>query len=207
MPNSDSFTQQSNNLQLTSCLNYCRAETLSAPEQGHIFTYDFFAKSWDSMDVHPLELPVGEASKGMRKVTRPVLVLTSYASLTAFVFASEEMPVFFDSPFKKVNNQYIMLFELKPGILPEYIFYLSEYREITFEDAFDSDPFESVGTIISCDDGMSGITIKAEGQFFTYAHAVIPSFDVQRQRIAEAQSMEQDIKDRIARKERKLKQK
>ena len=100
----DVFSSNSQMVSLSKCLNRAKWTELKEPENGYIFTDEYLASNWDDIDVHPEALPKGEAQKGMRKVTSPVILLKSHSPKMAFVLATEMSPVYFCSPFKRTKE-------------------------------------------------------------------------------------------------------
>ena len=188
----DVFSSNSQMVSLGKCLNWAKWAELKEPENGYIFTDEYLASNWDDIDVHPEALPKGEAQKGMRKVTSPVLLLKSHNPKMAFVLASEMSPVYFCSPFKRTKaDGYTMLFGLMPNVWPEYFFYMSRYNSWCsishhIDEAAEYEPVF-----------LNGIR----------PGDLIPSLSVQRQQIDDAKMMEKVILDRMLEKERKFQQK
>ena len=212
----DVFSSDSQMVPIRKCLNRAKWIDLKETENGYIFTDDFLASTWDDIDVHPETLPKGEAQKGMRKVTSPVLLLKSHCSKMAFILASEDSPVYICSPFKRSKaDGYTMLFNLKPDALYEYFFYMAKYDSWTrISKVIDESEnyklvmgFREVGCCHF--DGSKEWVIDAETVFLNGMRPVdlIPSLSVQRQRIDDAKMMEKVVLDRMSEKERKFQQK
>lgn len=211
------FSMDSVNSQSTSLLkNLSRAKwtNLAESELGYIFTDDHLASNWNNIYVHPEVLSKGEAQKGMRKITSPVLLLKSHSSKMAYIMASENSPVFVCAPFKRSKSDgYTMLFTLKPHVCAEYLFYMSKYKKWTsisygidsFEELGDGPNFSEVG--VCGFDGYREFIMHAETIFLNGVDLLIPSMPVQRQQIEEAKIMEQVILDKMSEKERKFQQK
>lgn len=184
---------------------------------GRIFTEKNFAKDWNSIYVHPSELDYGISEKGMRKIVSPTLIMASHCSMMAFVLASEENPVFICSGFKRTQNLgYTLLFRLKPGLCPDYIFYMSKYDSWTSI----SHSIDEIGGFFGCSwkdvgavvDDIDLNVITAEDVFYNGRNAIIaqkevPSVPAQEQRVADAKAMEKMLKEKMSEKERKFKQK
>lgn len=217
----DVFSSNSQMVSLSKCLNRAKWTELKEPENGYIFTDEYLASNWDDIDVHPEALPKGEAQKGMRKVTSPVVLLKSHSPKMAFVLATEMSPVYFCSPFKRTKEDgYTMLFGLMPNVWPEYFFYMSKYNSWCkishhIDEAAEYDElcmgFHEVGY---CDfDGVKELVTYAETVFLNGIRSgdlipyLIPSLSVQRQQIDDAKMMEKVILDRMLEKERKFQQK
>ena len=212
----DVFSSNSQMVSLGKCLNWAKWAELKEPENGYIFTDEYLASNWDDIDVHPEALPKGEAQKGMRKVTSPVLLLKSHSPKMAFVLASEMSPVYFCSPFKRTKaDGYTMLFGLMPNVWPEYFFYMSRYNSwCSISHHIDGAEkyelcmgFREVG---NCHfDGSEEWVTDAETVFLNGIRPgdLIPSLSVQRQQIDDAKMMEKVIFDKMSEKERKFQQK
>ena len=157
--------------------------------------------------------------KGMRKITAPTLIMASHSPKMAFVLANEENPVFVCSGFKRTQpNGFILLFELKPGILPDYFLYMCKYepwiaisKEIDAEEQYGLlKGWKDVGYVFF--DGNVEYVTTAEDIFLngirdTSVVPVVPSVPVQRQRIADAQFMEKMLQKKMAEKEHRFQQK
>lgn len=212
----DVFSSNSQMVSLGKCLNWAKWIELKEPENGYIFTDEYLASNWDDIDVHPEALPKGEAQKGMRKVTSPVLLLKSHTPKMAFVLATEMSPVYFCSPFKRTKEDgYTMLFGLMPNVWPEYFFYMSKYNSwCNISHHIDGEAeyelcmgFREVGYCHF--DGSEEWVTDAETVFLNGIRPgdLIPSLSVQRQQIDDAKMMEKVILDRMLEKERKFQQK
>lgn len=198
------------------CLNQKEWIELKNPENGYIFTDEYLASNWDNIYVHPEDLLKGEALRGMRKVTSPVLLLKSHTSKMAYVLATEMSPVYFCSSFKRtMEDGYTMLFGLKPNICPEYFFYMSKYNSwCSISNDIDSAEKYELGMgfreVGFCHfDGFEEWVTDAETVFLNgiCPKDLIPSLSVQRQQIDNAKMMEKVILDRMLEKERKFQQK
>ena len=183
-------------------------------EYGYIFTDENLASNWDNVDVQPESLQKGEATKGMRKIISPVLLLKSHSSRMAFILASENSPVYISSKRSKTDG-YTLLFEMMPHVYSEYFFYMSKYKtwigishDLDEQERYGLDPGYSL--VGYCDfDGEREVVIYAEGIFLSHSRNrhLIPSISMQRQQIEEAKTMEQLILDKMSEKERKFQQK
>lgn len=211
------------NAKLSSMLIYSQYQNVCDEISGKIFQEKNFSKDWDSIYVHPSELDNGMSKKGMRKITTPTLVMASHSSKMAFVLASEDEPVFVCSGFMRTKTiGYTLLFELNPGILPDYLFYLSKYeswvgisKRIDTEDKYKdiygdlgTSGWKNVGEVFA--DGVITDYTTAENVFKNgvYESSInIPSIPVQKQRIADAIAMEKMLQEKMAEKERKFQQK
>lgn len=211
------------NAKLSSMLIYSQYQNVRDEISGKIFQEKNFSKDWDSIYVHPSELDNGMSKKGMRKITTPTLVMASHSSKMAFVLASEDEPVFVCSGFMRTKTiGYTLLFELNPGILPDYLFYLSKYeswvgisKRIDTEDKYKdiygdlgTSGWKNVGEVFA--DGVITDYTTAENVFKNgvYESSInIPSIPVQKQRIADAIAMEKMLQEKMAEKERKFQQK
>lgn len=212
----DISSSNSQMVSLGKCLNWTKWVELKEPENGYIFTDKYLASNWDDIYVHPEVLPNGEAQKGMRKVTSPVLILKSHTPKMAFVLATEMSPVYFRSSFDRTNEDgYTMLFDLIPNVWPEYFFYMSKYNSWCnishqIDEAAEYElciGFQEVG---NCHfDGREEWVTDAETVFFNGISPkdLIPSLSVQRQQIDDAKMMEKVILDRMLEKERRFQQK
>lgn len=212
----DVFSPDSQMVSIRKCLNWTKWVELKEPENGYIFTDEYFASNWDDIDVHPETLPKGEAQKGMRKVTSPVLLLKSHTPKMAFVMATEMSPVYFCSPFKRTKEDgYTMLFGLRPNVWPEYFFYMSKYNSwCNISHHIDETAKYGLGIgfrhVGDCHfDGSEECVTNAETVFLNGIRSedLIPSLSVQRQQIDDAKMMEKVILDRMLEKERKFQQK
>lgn len=212
----DVFSSDSQMVSIRKCLNGAKWIELKEPENGYIFTDEYLASNWDDIDVHPEALPKGEAQKGMRKVTSPVLLLKSHSPKMAFIWATEMSPVYFCSPFKRTKaDGYTMLFGLMPNVWPEYFFYMSRYNSWCsishhIDEAAEYEPFMSFREVGHCHfDGSEDWVTYAETVFLNgiRPEVLIPSLSVQRQQIDDAKMMEKVILDRMLEKERKFQQK
>lgn len=211
------------NAKLSSMLIYSQYQNVRDEISGKIFQEKNFSKDWNSIYVHPSELDNGMSKKGMRKITAPTLILASHSSKMAFVLASEDEPVFVCSGFMRTKTiGYTLLFELNPGILPDYLFYLSKYeswvgisKRIDTEDKYKdiygdlgTSGWKNVGEVFA--DGVITDYTTAENVFKNgvYESSInIPSIPVQKQRIADAIAMEKMLQEKMAEKERKFQQK
>lgn len=200
-------------------------EYLNVPNevQGRIFQETDFAKDWDSIYVHPSDLEYGKSEKGMRKLTTPTLIIASHSPMIAFVLASDEDPVFICSEHKRTQTiGYTLAFRLNPCLLPDYLFYMSKYdswievsKSIDIEDEYKKvygdlgkDSWSNVGRVFS--DGIITCVTTAEKVFLdrlANSPLNIPSVIMQKQRIADAKSMEKILQEKMAEKERKFQQK
>ena len=212
----DVFSSNSQMVSLGKCLNWAKWAELKEPENGYIFTDEYLASNWDDIDVHPEALPKGEAQKGMRKVTSPVLLLKSHTPKMAFVLATEMSPVYFCSPFKRTKEDgYTMLFGLMPNVWPEYFFYMSKYNSWCnishhIDGAAEYELCMGFREVGYCHfDGKEEWVTDAETVFLNGIRPgdLIPSLTVQRQQIDDAKMMEKVILDRMLEKERKFQQK
>ena len=94
-----------------------------------VFTPEYFATGWNSIYVNPSDLKVERVSVGMRKLVAPTLLITSEQSKMAYVRASEEIPVYIQSEYRRNNDfGYLMAFAISPEISPEYIFYSCKFN-------------------------------------------------------------------------------
>lgn len=212
----NTLPKSSANLSISTCLKVAQWTTIKDREQGYIFTDEFLASNWDNIYVHPQSLPRREATKGMRKVTSPVLLLKSHRGKMAFILASQEMPVFFSSSRKhdKIDG-YTIIFQLTSDVDPEYFFYLSKYRVWTsishYHDTMEGYGVEP-GYSIAGSSFMNGNEeriICAEDIFLgsNDISFYLPSLSGQRQQIKDAKIMEQAVFDKMAEKETKFQQK
>ncbi len=201
---------------LRSILKVANWKDLKEAEKGYIFTDEYLASNWDDIAVRPESLPKGEAKKGMRKVSSPVLLLKSHNSKMAFILATESSPVYVCSSFirDKVDG-YTMLFTIMPQVYPDYFFYMSKYKTWT-RISYDLDSlhkyglesgFSHVGNCIF--DGYTEFVIYSEYEFLNgnLEQYIIPSLTVQRQQMDDAKMMELVILDKMSEKERKFQQK
>lgn len=213
----DVFSSNSATSQMSpigNCLKRVNWLELKEPENGYIFTDEHLASNWNTVDVHPKDLPWGVAEKGMRKVTCPVILLKSHSSKMAFVLASEESPVYF-CPFykRKKDDGYTMLFGLMPKVWPEYFFYMSKYNPWSrLSHQLDEEDLGATftNTVGNCFFSATGeqVVFDAEEVFLCCIKAaIIPSLSVQRQQIDDAKMMEKMILDKMSEKERKFQQK
>lgn len=212
----DVFSSDSRMISISKCLNWAKWVELREPEDGYIFTDEYLASNWEDIDVHPENLPKGEAQKGMRKVTSPVLLLKSHTPKMAFVLATEMSPVYFCSSLNRIKEDgYTMLFGLMPNVWPEYFFYMSKYNSWCnishhIDEAAKYDLCTGFREVGHCHfDGIEEWVIDAETVFFNGIRPgdLIPSLSVQRQQIDDAKMMEKAILDRMLEKERKFQQK
>ena len=98
------------------------------PTSGRIFDEKHFAKDWDSIYVQPSALSYGEVAVGMRKFTKPTLLVTTKEAKMVMILASAKNPVFI-CPFENSSEEYgyILAFSIMPSISPEYVYYLCNY--------------------------------------------------------------------------------
>ena len=216
----DALSFNSANSQMISLLENLNKASwieLTTSEFGHIFTDEYLASDWNTIDVLPERLPEGVAQKGMRKITTPVLLLKSHNSRMAFILATKDNPVYVSSGFKRSKTDgFTMLFKLKPHVYSEYLFYMSKYKTWTsISHSIDSSERYGLGIgfkmVGQCD-------FLEDKESITYAEDVflnacreevinIPMLSTQRQQIDEAKMMEQVILDKLSEKERKFQQK
>lgn len=216
---------QVQDIKLSSVLVYSQFQNVRDEIYGRVFQDKNFAKNWDSIYVHPSELEYGMSKKGMRKITEPTLVIASHSPVMAFVLASDDEPVFVCSGYKRTQTiGYTLLFQLNPGILPDYFFYMSKYESWIriskriddadkYKDIYGDDGiigWKNIGSIFS--DGIIDDVnvITSEGAFHNgifHSSMIVPSIPVQKQRIADAISMEKMLQEKMAEKERKFQQK
>lgn len=215
----DAFSSNAANTQMTLCkiLKVAKWKELKEAESGYIFTTEHLASNWDNICVQPESLPKGEAQRGMRKVTSPVLLLKSHSPKMAFILATENSPVYVCSSFKRDKyDGYTMLFNTMPQVYPEYFFYLSKYKTwINISYDLDSNDmyglesgFKEVGNCFF--DGVREFITYAESVFLNDSLAklfLIPSKPVQEQQMEDAKKMEQHILAKMSEKERKFQQK
>lgn len=196
------------NLKLSSLLSTGQYEYVNDEISGRIFQEKDFAKDWNSIYINPSDLDFGISKKGMRKISSPTLVLASHSPKMAFVLASEEEPVFICSGFSRTNLGFILTFILNPSILPDYIFYVSKYTGWSSPDLDSLDDHNC--SIWSCvGDVVENTRITAEDIFLGLSpkRINIPAMPVQKQRIADAKTMEKILLEKMAKKERKFQQK
>ncbi len=212
----DVFSSDSQMDSIRQCLNRAKWVELKEPENGYIFTDEYLASNWKDIDVHPEALPKGEAQKGMRKVTSPVLLLKSHSPKMVFVLATEMSPVYFCSSFERTKEDgYTMLFGLMPNVWPEYFFYKSRYNSWCsishdIDGAAEYELCMSFREVGHCHfDGNEEWVTDAETVFLNGIRPgdLIPSLSVQRQQINDAKMMEKVLLDRMSEKERKFQQK
>lgn len=215
---------QVQNTKVSSVLLSTQYQNVHNEISGRIFQEKDFAKDWDSIYVHPSDLDYGTSKKGMRKITSPTLVMASHSPMMAFVLASEDEPVFMCSGFKRAQTiGYTFVFRLNPSVLPDYLFYMSKYEswvrvskgididdkyKKAYGDSFGEIGWSDVGVIF--DDGITTDVITAETVFrngLFNSSLNIPSIIVQKQRIADAKSMDKMLLEKMAEKERKFQQK
>ena len=199
---------------LSDILRPAKLSIIRENEYGYIFTDENLASNWDNVDVQPESLQKGEATKGMRKIVSPVLLLKSHSSRMAFILASENSPVYISSKRSKTDG-YTLLFEMMPHVYSEYFFYMSKYKtwigishDLDEQERYGLDPgYSLVGTCYF--DGERDFVIYAEGIFLSHSKSkhLVPSLSMQRQQIEEAKTMEQLILDKMSEKERKFQQK
>lgn len=199
---------------LSDILRPAKLSIIRENEYGYIFTDENLASNWDNVDVQPESLQKGEATKGMRKIISPVLLLKSHSSRMAFILASENSPVYISSKRSKTDG-YTLLFEMMPHVYSEYFFYMSKYKtwigishDLDEEERYGLDPgYSLVGSCYF--DGERDFVIYAEGIFLSHSNSkyLIPSLSIQRQQIDEAKMMEQVLLDKMSEKERKFQQK
>lgn len=201
------------------------SQVVKEETQGKIFQLNNFAKDWDSIYVYPSHLDYGNVTKGMRKVTRPTLVLASHKSSMAFIMASEENPIYVSSSFQRINPfGYTLLFELKPQIFPDYVYYLGKYDSwVKIAKRIDEwDKYRGVHDGVFCGwkdvgtcsfDGISENVLKSEDVFCSGMSDLsencisIPLQSVQKQRIDDAKSIEKFFYEKLAEDKRKFEQK
>lgn len=212
----DVISSNSQMVTMRECLNSAKWVELKETESGQIFTDEYLASNWENIDVYPETLPMGEAQKGMRKVTSPVLLLKSHSPKMAFILASEDSPVYICSPFKRSKaDGYTMLFNLKPFAWPEYFFYMTKYDSWTriSKDIDESEKYKldmGFSEVGHCEfDGYREFVIDAETVFLNCltSRTVLPPLPVQRQRIDDAKMMEKVVLDKMSERERKFQQK
>lgn len=198
------------NVQLSSALKNAKFQEVKVETLGRIFEDKKFAKDWDSIYVNPSELDYGVAKKGMRKIVSPTLIMASHSSRVAFVWASEEEPVFVCSGCKfNPTIGYLMLFELKL-LTPEYVYYLSKYETWVgaIEDAdkygLGSLGWSEVGTVLC---GPEFEIITAECVFRNEINRTIPIVSIQEQQISDVKVVEAKLQEKIKEKELKFQQK
>lgn len=114
---------------VSNILLYAHAEQVKEPEVGYIFSAHNFAKDWDSIYVRPGQLQLGEAKRGMRKLTSPTLVITSHSNSMAYILASEKTPVYIPSSLRKDKEGYLIAARLAPIVTPEYMFYMCQFEK------------------------------------------------------------------------------
>lgn len=220
--NSQGYMKEQNSL-FSSVLMSSTSQMVKEETNGKIFQLDDFAKDWNSIYVYPSHLDSGIVTKGMRKVTKPTLVLASHKSSMAFIMASNENPIFLFSSFQRINSfGYILLFELKPQILPDYIYYMGKYdswlritKEIDewdkYRNVYSDNIFWGWKDVGTCSfDGISENRLKSEDVFFSSMldyKIFVPTLSVQKQRIDDAKSIEKTFHDKIAEDKRKFEQK
>ena len=70
----------------------------------------------------------GEVAVGMRKFTKPTLLVTTKEAKMVMILASAKNPVFI-CPFENSSEEYgyILAFSIMPSISPEYVYYLCNY--------------------------------------------------------------------------------
>lgn len=95
---------------------------------GRIFKEDNFAKDWNTIYVQPSSLHVGEVKEGMRKITKPTLLVSTNPTKMSFVLASDKEPVYF-TPLEEpmANSGYLLPYSITPMVTPEFVYYMCEY--------------------------------------------------------------------------------
>lgn len=200
------------NFSFSSVLMQVKYENATNDTQGRIFQDKNFAHDWESVDVYPTVLDIDNVKNGMRKITEPVLAMMSHSPKMAFVLASETEPVFFDYN-KRGAAGYVLLFKLRPHILPEYVFYMSKYdswigisKELDMAAHYGNFGWNMVG--FGGVDEFGEWWTTAEDVFLQMAGRItIPSISMQSRIIDEAKLMETRLQDKFAEKERKYQQK
>lgn len=203
---------------LSTVIKQAKWKELEEAENGYIFTDKHLASNWNDIYVQPEALSKGEAQKGMRKVTSPVLLLKSHSPKMAFILATEASPVYVCSSYKHTKTDgYSLLFSLMPDVYPEYFFYLAKYnswdvisKSIDIAAKYElGKSYQDIGLI--CADGINDIYIYAEDVFLSGIHNIrkfpIPSLQIQNQQINNAKMMERVIFEKMSEKERKFQQK
>lgn len=180
--------------------------------EGHVFKEKNYAKDWETIYVSPSSLDICPVEKGMREYTEPVLVITTNKPAMAFVFASNDEPVFFRKETAKSNVYgYTIVFRLSTFIIPEYYYFMCKYGlwdRFIGSISYECDELEG---IIHCywddvenDDPQwhaSPISILRGNKIN------IPSIEYQKQRIEEAKAMESMIQEKMDAQTRKYEQK
>lgn len=202
-------------LSFSSVLMDAKYEKVKEEAEIRMFQVKDFAHDWDSVYINPPDISICPTGKGLRKVSEPVLVMMSHAPRMAFVMASEDKPVYFDSSFRRdKHNGYLLLFRLRPHVLPEYIFYMSKYnswtgvsKELDIMSMYDK--YRGWNEV-----GMGDV--DEFGEWFTTAENVflrnldriaIPPVSEQKRMVDEARQMEKMLNEKFAEKERRYKQK
>lgn len=122
-------TPSAQSLNIANVLLSAKWQKVADADYGHVFTPDYFASDWDSIYVKPSDLKLESVSKGMRKLVAPTLLITSEKAQMAYVLASEDMPVYIQSEYKKDKDLgYIMAFAITPEVSPEYMFYACKFN-------------------------------------------------------------------------------
>lgn len=95
---------------------------------GKVFDESNFSQDWDGIYIKPSALPMGNVTIGMRKLTKPTLLVTTKQSQMAFVLATEKDPVFI-RPFENPSdeNGYLLAYTIMPHVSPEFVYYMCKY--------------------------------------------------------------------------------
>lgn len=184
---------------------------VKAETEGKVFQEKDFAKDWESVYVHPKELENATVSKGMRKITDYVLLITTKKPSMAFIMASEEQPVYIESGYKASETfGYTLALRVRPVIYPEYFYYLCKYAywsRITGSLNDDVDGYDD-GTLSWSKVGEplgDGDYITAEMVLANCLTILeLPPLSEQEQIIKDARSMEQMIKNKYSQKNNTL---
>ena len=112
-------TSADQSLSIANVLLSANWQKVTESDYCFVFTPEYFATGWNSIYVNPSDLKVERVSVGMRKLVAPTLLITSEQSKMAYVRASEEIPVYIQSEYRRNNDfGYLMAFAISPEISP-----------------------------------------------------------------------------------------
>lgn len=188
--NSTSATQSLNIANVLLSAKWRKAESGC---KGRIFSTEFFANGWDSINLRPTLLPEGVTTKGMRKLEDSTLLISSKGAKMVYVLASEESPVFIPNELAEdATHGYIMAFRLSSEVSPAYIYYFCKYDlwDQLIAHRIDVDDFgpswNSVGYTGSCDPVYGEIIITPEDLIRSLGEITIHTLSKQKELIEEA---------------------
>lgn len=185
------------------------------PTKGRILSVNDLYGSWKHLYILPSELKIGTVEVGMYRVEKRTIVMSwsSFGTHIVVINASQKEPIFLEGIMHLLGGElqigpvFPVLFCLSSYIMPEYLLFMSQNGE--WNDIFKNIPLD--------------VWDKIEHKRYDYWNSPfndvyealcqycptinVPSLQLQKQRIADAQSIEKMYQEQVASKIRKYEQK